>query len=151
VNDLLSATEADNAVHIVRPYRAAENVFVFIQLTPRDSFVLLVNIRRELDVARNDHCLALVPDVCRIDVFTVARPRSPWQRPTPSRTEGVVMGERKTITVPEAGREYFNLGRNASYEAARRGEIPTIRIGRLLRVPVVALERKLEEAGTSAH
>jgi hypothetical protein len=55
--------------------------------------------------------------------------------------------ERKTISVPEAGREYFNLSRNASYEAARRGEIPTIRIGRILRVPVVALERKLEETG----
>jgi hypothetical protein len=51
----------------------------------------------------------------------------------------------KTLTVPEAGRRYFALGRNASYEAARRGEIPTIRIGRLLRVPIVALERKLEE------
>jgi hypothetical protein len=53
----------------------------------------------------------------------------------------------KTLTVPEAGRRYFDLGRNASYEAARRGDIPTIRIGRLLRVPVVALERKLERVG----
>jgi hypothetical protein len=53
----------------------------------------------------------------------------------------------KTLTVPEAGRVYFDLGRNASYEAARRGDIPTIKIGRLLRVPVVALERKLEEVG----
>jgi excisionase family DNA binding protein len=52
----------------------------------------------------------------------------------------------KTISVPEAGR-WLGLGRNASYEAARRGDIPTIRIGRLIRVPVVALERKLEEAG----
>ena len=51
----------------------------------------------------------------------------------------------KTLTVPEAGRRYFDLGRNASYEAARRGDIPTIKIGRLLRVPVVQLERKLEE------
>jgi hypothetical protein len=57
------------------------------------------------------------------------------------------MNEPKTISVPQAGREYFDLGRNASYDAARRGDIPTIRIGRLLRVPVVALERKLEEAG----
>jgi len=57
------------------------------------------------------------------------------------------MDERKTISVPEAGRTYFDLGRNASYEAARRGEIPTIKIGRLLRVPVVALERKLDEVG----
>jgi hypothetical protein len=54
---------------------------------------------------------------------------------------------RKTLSVPEAGREYFDLSRNASYEAARRGEIPTMRIGRILRVPVVALERKLAEAG----
>lgn len=51
------------------------------------------------------------------------------------------------MSVPEAGKLYFDLGRNASYEAARRGEIPTLKIGRLLRVPVVALERKLEEAG----
>lgn len=50
------------------------------------------------------------------------------------------------MTVPEAGREYFDLGRNASYEAARRGDIPTIRIGRLLRVPIVALERMLDKA-----
>jgi len=57
------------------------------------------------------------------------------------------MEEPKTLTVPEAGRRYFDLGRNASYEAARRGDIPTIRIGRLLRVPVVQMERKLEEIG----
>ena len=57
------------------------------------------------------------------------------------------MDQPKTMTVPDAGRVYFSLGRNSSYEAARRGDIPTIRIGRLLRVPVVALERKLEEAG----
>ena len=50
----------------------------------------------------------------------------------------------KTLTVPEAGRVYFDLGRNASYEAARRGDIPTIKIGRLLRVPVAALERMLQ-------
>jgi hypothetical protein len=59
--------------------------------------------------------------------------------------EVMQMDEPKTLTVPEAGRRYFDLGRNASYEAAKRGEIPTIRIGRLLRVPIVALERKLAE------
>jgi hypothetical protein len=52
-----------------------------------------------------------------------------------------------TITVPEAGKKYFDLSRDASYAAAQRGDIPTIRVGRLLRVPVVAMERKLEEAG----
>jgi hypothetical protein len=57
------------------------------------------------------------------------------------------MNEAKTLSVPEAGRRYFDLGRNASYAAVRRGDIPVIRIGRLLRVPVVALERKLEKCG----
>ena len=53
-------------------------------------------------------------------------------------------GQPKTITVPDAGREYFGLSRNAAYAAAERGEIPTIRIGRLLRVPVIAMEKMLE-------
>jgi hypothetical protein len=55
----------------------------------------------------------------------------------------------KTISVPEAGRRYFELGRNASYDAAKRGEIPVIRIGGRLRVPIVALERMLEQTGSS--
>ena len=49
-----------------------------------------------------------------------------------------------TISVPEAGRRYFGLCRNASYDAAARGEIPVIKIGRLKRVPVRALERMLD-------
>jgi len=49
-----------------------------------------------------------------------------------------------TITVPEAGKKYFNLSRDASYAAAQRGDIPTIRVGRLLRVPVQAMERMLD-------
>jgi hypothetical protein len=52
-----------------------------------------------------------------------------------------------TISVPEAGEKYFGLCRNAAYDAAKRGEIPTIKIGRLLRVPVRALERMLDRAG----
>ena len=51
-----------------------------------------------------------------------------------------------TISVPEAGKRYFNLSRNAAYAAAERGEIPVIRIGRLLRVPIRAMERKLDDA-----
>jgi len=49
----------------------------------------------------------------------------------------------KTISVPAAGRQYFGLGKNASYAAAARGEIPVIRIGARLRVPVAALERMM--------
>jgi hypothetical protein len=52
-----------------------------------------------------------------------------------------------TTTVPEAGKKYFGLNRNAAYAAAARGEIPTLRIGRLLRVPIKAVERMLEDGG----
>ncbi len=51
-----------------------------------------------------------------------------------------------TLSVPEAGKRYFGLCRNAAYDAAARGEIPTIRIGRLLRVPVRLMERMLDQA-----
>jgi hypothetical protein len=50
----------------------------------------------------------------------------------------------KTISVPEAGKEYFGLAKNASYEAAARGQIPTLKIGGRLRVPVCQLERMLQ-------
>jgi hypothetical protein len=49
-----------------------------------------------------------------------------------------------TISVPEAGMKYFGLCRNAAYDAAARGEIPTIKVGRLLRVPVRAMEALLD-------
>jgi hypothetical protein len=53
------------------------------------------------------------------------------------------MTQPQTLTIPEAGRAYFGLCRNAAYAAAKRGDIPTIRIGKLLRVPVRALEQML--------
>ena len=53
----------------------------------------------------------------------------------------------KTLSVPEAGRRYFGLSRGASYAAAANGQIPTIKIGRIIRVPIVAVERMLERAG----
>jgi excisionase family DNA binding protein len=46
--------------------------------------------------------------------------------------------EPRTLTVDEAARE-LGIGRNQAYEAARRGEIPTIRIGKrwlVLREPL---------------
>jgi len=39
-----------------------------------------------------------------------------------------------TWSVPEAGRK-VHLSKNAAYAAARRGEIPTVRFGKKLRVP----------------
>ena len=49
-----------------------------------------------------------------------------------------------TLSVPEAGKRYYGLSRNGSYAAAKRGDIPTIDVGRLKRVPVIRMERKLE-------
>lgn len=46
--------------------------------------------------------------------------------------------DRATITVGEAA-ALLGLGRTAGYAAARSGEIPTIRIGRRVVVPVPAL------------
>jgi hypothetical protein len=58
------------------------------------------------------------------------------------------MSEPKTMTVPQAGKEYFGMGRNASYAAAERGDIPVVKIGKFLRVPVRALENMLDSATT---
>jgi hypothetical protein len=55
-----------------------------------------------------------------------------------------------TMSVPAAGKRYFGLSRNGSYAAAERGEIPTIKIGRLLRVPIRALEEMLNHAGAES-
>ncbi len=53
----------------------------------------------------------------------------------------------QTMSVPEAGKKYYDLSRNGSYDAAKRGDIPTIAVGRLLRVPVRAMEKMLDKAG----
>ena len=60
----------------------------------------------------------------------------------------VIVGDQmtaKTISVEEAAK-ILGIGRNSAYEAARNGQLPVIKIGKLLRIPVVALERMLEEA-----
>lgn len=50
--------------------------------------------------------------------------------------------ERLTYSVPEAG-EKLGIGRNQAYEAARRGDIPTIKIGGRILVPKASLDRLL--------
>lgn len=47
--------------------------------------------------------------------------------------------ERQTVTVGEVAR-MLGIGRNSAYEAVRRGEIPTLRIGKRILVPRAALE-----------
>lgn len=50
---------------------------------------------------------------------------------------------RATITVEQTA-QLLGLGRTAAYDAARRGELPTRRLGRRLLVPVPALLTWLE-------
>jgi excisionase family DNA binding protein len=57
------------------------------------------------------------------------------------------IGDRLVYTVPEAGR-LLGLGRNAAYEAAKRGDIPTLRMGRRLLVPKIPFHRMLGITGT---
>lgn len=52
-----------------------------------------------------------------------------------------------TLSVPDAGWRFYGLRRNGSYQAAKRGDLVTVRVGRLLRVPVAAQQRKLDRAG----
>ena len=49
---------------------------------------------------------------------------------------------RVVCSIPEAG-AMFGLKKFASYEAAKRGQFPTIQIGRRKLVPIAALEEKL--------
>jgi len=52
--------------------------------------------------------------------------------------------ERLVYTVEEA-RRLLGLSRGLMYEAIRRGEIPSIHIGRRILVPRAALERLLQQ------
>jgi excisionase family DNA binding protein len=66
--------------------------------------------------------------------------------PVPHAKDAIDPDRCLVIGVPEAG-EMLGLTRNAAYAAAKRGEIPTIRIGKLLRVPKAAFEKMLRDAG----
>ena len=50
--------------------------------------------------------------------------------------------QRRTCSVPEAA-EALGLCRKGAYDAAKRGEIPTIKIGKRVLVPLAALEKLL--------
>ena len=50
--------------------------------------------------------------------------------------------ERLTVTVEEAAK-ILGIGRNSTYQAVARGDIPAIRVGRRLLIPRVQIERLL--------
>jgi excisionase family DNA binding protein len=48
-----------------------------------------------------------------------------------------------TMSVPEAA-EFLRVGKSAVYEAVRTGNVPSLRIGRRIRVPSHALLKRLD-------
>lgn len=54
-----------------------------------------------------------------------------------------------TFTVCQAAK-VLGIGRSLAYEAAARGELPTVRIGTRILVPRLALEEFLSAAGEAA-
>jgi excisionase family DNA binding protein len=57
--------------------------------------------------------------------------------------------ERKTISVEEAAK-LLGISRGAAYAAAARGDLPVIRIGRLLLISKVRMQRLLDGVAESA-
>lgn len=53
-----------------------------------------------------------------------------------------------TMNVSEAAKR-LKISRTSAYEAARTGQIPTVRIGKRILVPVAALERLLAEGSAN--
>ena len=51
--------------------------------------------------------------------------------------------KRPTLPVPLIGALFHGLSRNSSYEAAKRGDIITLRIGRKIVAPVAPNAKKL--------
>jgi len=53
--------------------------------------------------------------------------------------------QKYVLSVEDAGKR-LGLSRPSAYQAVKRGELPVIRIGRRLLVPVAALDKMLESA-----
>ena len=54
--------------------------------------------------------------------------------------------DKKAVSVIEAAR-ILGIGKNLAYDAVARGEIPSIRVGGRILVPVAALDQMLVGAG----
>jgi hypothetical protein len=50
-----------------------------------------------------------------------------------------------TCPVPEAGKRFFGMSKSGSYAAARRGDLPTVRVGGKVLANIPAIERMFEE------
>jgi excisionase family DNA binding protein len=53
------------------------------------------------------------------------------------------------LTVPETA-AYLRISRNTAYEIVKRGELPSVRLGRVIRVPRASLDAWIVEAAQRA-
>lgn len=58
--------------------------------------------------------------------------------------------KRETMSIPDAGKKYYDAGRNQAYDLARKGFIPFIKVGRLKRVPIQTMEQRYAELSAEA-
>ena len=61
----------------------------------------------------------------------------------------MVASEKLVMTVPEAG-EALGISRAQAYLMVKRGLLPVLRLGRRIVIPKVALDRLLENVGTTS-
>jgi len=53
--------------------------------------------------------------------------------------------KRWCISIPEAAK-LLGLSRNFTYELVKRGELPSIKFGKRKLIPIIALEKRVQEA-----
>lgn len=73
---------------------------------------------------------------------------APASPPAP-REPNLTMGDRATLTVNETA-EVLGINSWAAYQGCRRGEIPSLRLGRRIVVPAHQLQAYLSEPGRAS-
>jgi excisionase family DNA binding protein len=63
----------------------------------------------------------------------------------------VIDQREKLLLTPEEAGERLGVGRTQIYDLMRRGELLSVHIGRLRRIPVAALQRYVEELTAAAE
>src|SRR5207248_4866323 len=81
-----------------------------------------------------------IPAKCSMTVL-----RDVWSRPTRTPLHTITLEDSRPAA-DSGGGPLRHLGKAASYDAANRGDIPSIRIGRRRRAIVAAIEKRIAEA-----
>ena len=85
----------------------------------------------------------------RIDELISDLPPKPWKPRTalfkaPTTEDLAVMANQKVLTIMEVSR-ILRLSRNATYEGVWSGDIPSVKVGKRILIPVAGLKAMLGE------